>query len=498
MSGCASNVITLFHGYMSGTILSGAGKISGCASNVITLFHGYMYKEDKISEATQNTSKIRARQVVSAILVCAIVVIITMMAIQARAKVAREMPARGTNVFDSYMVALHGFIIEHKPYVDDTFPLPPFAMMLITPFTWLSRPNAQFLWYLCKPCLFVPIFWLVLSMVRRAGGTIEPWALVLIVIAWLNPLLGDIQEGQINLLMLLPLTFALWKAQEDSRAAQILSGLSLALAICIKVTPLAFLPYFLLRRRWRSAAWTVVGIFLWLLVVPGIFFGWDQNRAWLGQWAHVMVLPYVLHATLKYPHGESIPEFFTRFLTHAPAWISTSPDGHKISHYMNLLELPDGVVRLLSRTVLLGAGVIGVWWARRPLASLCCRRYVMEIAGVAAFMLWASERTWVHHYVTALLLLMAAGMIACDPQAIISSRKRARGALIAAALLIPFTSDLGRIFGHDGRRYVESLDFVLFVSLALVAAIVTARYRGDADFLPVLRRTKRPEFVAVG
>ena len=91
-----------------------------------------------------------------------------------------------------------------------------------------------------------------------------------------------------------------------------------------------------------------------------------------------------------------------------------------------------------------------------------------------------------HHYVSALLLLMAVGMMACDPLVLPASRKRARGTLIIAALLIPFTSDLGRVFGHDGRRLVESLDFVLFASLAMVAAIMTTGYRDDADRLPAL------------
>jgi alpha-1,2-mannosyltransferase len=408
-------------------------------------------------------------------LIALILIAIVVMAIKANHKVTRDLHAASpSNVFDSYMLLMPGFLQRHAPYVDDAFPLPPFALTLVAPFSELSRPDAVSLWILCKPLFFVPIFLLVRSIVRRAGVSLSPSALLLICIAWANPLLGDIQEGQMNLLMLLPLTVALWCAQNDDRRSQIFAGLALAMAICIKVTPLAFVPYFLLRKRWSMVAWTGAGIVLWLFLVPALCFGWSQNIAWLDQWSHIMILPYVLHSALKYPNGESIPELITRYLSHAPAWMETAPPGEKIPHYVNILDLPAGLVRLLSRGILALIAVAGLWWMRSPLQDFRTRRYVKEIACVAAFMLWASERTWVHHYVTLIFALMAAGMIASDPDSSQRTRRNAWGALVLAALLIPWTSDLGRVFGHDGRRYVESLDFVLIASVALIAAIVTA------------------------
>jgi len=399
-----------------------------------------------------------------------------------RGKIARNLQNRdGVDVFDSFMLQAPEFLHGTKAYIDDAFPLPPFAMMLITPYSGFSRPNAQLAWVLSK-VLFVTVIFLALrAVVRRGGGDIAPWALVLIFIAWTNPIMGDVQEGQMNLLMLLPLSLSLLAAQNQTRRGDILAGLLLAMAICIKVTPLAFVPYFLWRRRWRVALWTLAGIPVWLVIVPCLFFGRMQNIVWLIQWVDVMIAPYVLHSQIKYASGESIPEFLARYLSHATAWTNKDALGFPVNHYVNIVNLPQNLVHRISRAILLSLGIFGLWWMRRPLPTLRCRRYIMEIACVGLFMLWSSERTWVHHYVTLLPALLATGMLAGDPLLSAASRRRAQIGLVIAAVLIPFTSDLGRVFGHEGRRYVESLNFVFFASLALALAIVLARYRPGAE-----------------
>ncbi|HMD54023.1 MAG TPA: glycosyltransferase family 87 protein, partial [Phycisphaerae bacterium] len=328
----------------------------------------------------------------------------------------------------------------------------------------------------------IPIFFLCMSMVRRGGGNIGPVALGLIMITWFFPLIGDIQEGQMNLLMLLPLTVSLWLAQKETPQSDIGAGLMLAMAICIKITPLAFLAYFVFRRRWRLAAWTLAGGILWLLVVPALFFGWRQNIAWLGQWGNIMIVQYVLHGSVKFANGESIPELIVRLFSHQPAWQTTAPGGAVRNHYMNILDLPLHTAQLIGRLVLGVIAIIGIWWARRGLPTLQCRRYLIEIACVGLFMLWASERTWVPHYVSLVFALMAIGMIACDEMALPSSRRLAWAGLIFAAVFMAWTSNLANILGPEGRDILDSVDVVLWISFFLAVAITTARFKDNAEW----------------
>ncbi len=443
------------------------------------------------------------RRVIFLLIFVALAAATIVLAVQAHQKIAHEMTRqKHIDAFDSYMKTVPQFIHHAKPYRSDRFPLPPFAMLFVAPFTLLSRPDAQAAWVVCKPLFFVPIFLFALSIIRRGGGNVLPGALLLVAAGWFFPVIGDIQEGQMNLLMLLPLAAGLWFAQEETPWGDLMAGLLVAMAICIKVTPLAFLAYFLFRKRWAISAAIAGGIVLWLFFVPSIFFGWSQNITWLAQWTHIMITPYVLRGKIKFANGESIPEFILRIFSHVPAWKTTTA-GVVHKHYLTLVYLPKAVALALGRIVLLLIAVGGIWWARRNMPTLRCRRYAMEIACVGMFMLWASERTWVPHYVTLIFALMAVGMIAEDPAVAPANRKWAWVALAATAFLMLWTSELAKVLGPDGRHYIDTIDVVLWSSLALAGVILTARFRERQDYAapalaatnPIAPASLRPEAV---
>ena len=145
-------------------------------------------------------------------------------------------------------------------------------------------------------------------------------------------------------------------------------------------------------------------------------------------------------------------------------------------HYLTLVRLPRAVAHDIGRIILLIIAAGGIWWARKQLPSLRCRRYAMEIACVGMFMLWASERTWVPHYVTLIFALMAVGMIAEDSLVAKRSRGLAWAALGLSAFFMLWTSELAKVFGPNGRHYVDMVDVVLWASFALAAVMLTARF----------------------
>jgi hypothetical protein len=124
------------------------------------------------------------------------------------------------------------------------------------------------------------------------------------------------------------------------------------------------------------------------------------------------------------------------------------------------------------RALMVGAGAAGLWWARRPLASLRSPRYVIEIGAVAAFMLWFSERTWVHHYVSFILTLAAAGLMLSDPAIPESSRRPIRRALIVFAGISVFASDAGKVFGPDGVDWAKAVGVYLWPSVLVTAVLL--------------------------
>ncbi|MGC8623736.1 MAG: glycosyltransferase family 87 protein [Phycisphaerae bacterium] len=412
----------------------------------------------------------------SIILVVGLIITIVA-AFQARARVLHREKTGSThyvNDFDRWMVVVPPFIQHHVPYTSDTFPTPPFTLAIFGPLTWFSPPNAEWVWALCKYVFCIGIFWAVYRMTQQAGVKLSLTAILLILAVWLWPVLGDIQEGQTNLLMLLPLALGLCAAQLDAPGWKWTGGILVGIAVCIKVTPLVFLIYFLWKRQWSVTGGIIGGLILGLLLLPAAIFGWHQNLLWLREWTRIMIVPYLQGGHLTYFVGQSIPVFISRLIRHVPAF-PMHPNQLHPPHYVNVINLPAPVSDMIIRIVLLAIGVVGLWWSRQRLPTLRHRQYVLEIGGVAAFMLWASPRTWVPHFVTLILTLAAAGMILSDPLRPYITRRRALIALSVAAFLMFLTTDVGKLFGPDGHRWLLTISVSLWASVLLMLVIFTAR-----------------------
>src|SRR5262249_54256567 len=149
---------------------------------------------------------------------------------------------------------------------------------------------------------------------------LSPSVLALIILTWSLMVVSDMQEGQMNFAMLLPLVTGLYLAQRETPAADLGAGTMIALAIAVKVTPIVFVAYFFWRRRWRIVAMAAAGLLVWWFVVPTIAFGWEQNWKWFGQWSRIMLLPYIVKGTIVYATSLSVPSFALRLLSHQPAF----------------------------------------------------------------------------------------------------------------------------------------------------------------------------------
>ncbi len=405
------------------------------------------------------------------------------MAIQGYGRVAKKLRTHSdatVNDLARWTLLVPELLHQHADYVDDGFPYPPIVLAIFAPLTWVSQPAAQAVWVCAKFALILWIFVLLRRIVHDAGGRLDPAALALALFIWLWAIIGDLQEGQTNLVMLLPLLLGLRLIQARRRPTDLAGGLLIALAVSIKVTPLIFVVYLVLQRRWLALAAAAVGLLMWLLLVPGLLFGWQQNLTWLGQWAQIMIFPYVRHGEIHYYSGQSLASFFARIFQHVPAFTAHDTTGGG-PRYVNLLALPDQAVRWITRAVLLVVAAAGAWWMRRPLESFRGPRFVLQIGCVAAFMLWASERTWIHHYVTLILPLIALAMTLAVPGLPPRAQRLGFAALLFAAVAMLLTSDLARIFGRNGGDYVRAVGLPLLASVGIVAA---ALYAGRAPRHP--------------
>jgi hypothetical protein len=394
-------------------------------------------------------------------------------AIQQHQKAARSVSdglGGHSNDFDRWMLMTPPLVRDHADYVNDQLPTGPITLLVLAPLSTLSRPNAQVAWVFAKLAFAYLAFGLAAALLARAGIRLTPKAVALIVAGWWLPVIVDMQEGQMNFVAFLPLIAGLLVAQRETARSQALAGLLVALAVAVKVTPVIFIVYFMWRRRWLLSAAALGGLALWLLVVPALAFGWEQNLRWLGQWARIMIFPYVTETKVVYSTTQSFGSLVLRLLTDVPAF-ETTRSGALTAHYMNLASLDDSTVQWIVRLALMGAGIGGLIWARRPLPTLASPRYVIEIGAVAAFMLWFSERTWTHHYISFLLTLAAGAMIVSRSRSGRSGRGVERAMMLFAATTF-FASEAGYVFGLNGVDWVKATGVFLWSSMILAFVIV--------------------------
>jgi hypothetical protein len=306
------------------------------------------------------------------------------------------------------------------------YPNPPIMAILLRPLTLLpTLPGALCWFYLKVGMALLTLHW-VFRVVEHHGQPFPLWAKVLTTLLSLRPIFGDLTHGNVNLFVWFLVAGALYAFQ---RGRDLTAGVVLALAVCCKVTPALFVPYFLWKRAWRTLAGCALGFVLFLGVVPGAILGPEQNVHDLGSWLKVMVIPFVRDGVVTSEHNnQSLPGLVHRLTTQSPSFSTYIGDQYTPLEYRNVLSLSPAAARwLLKGCMILFAGLV-IWVCRTPILdtkprrqrgpSLAPRvsvesgntthpwhgwRLAAEFSIVLLGMLLFSERTWKQHCVTLML-----------------------------------------------------------------------------------------------
>jgi alpha-1,2-mannosyltransferase len=309
------------------------------------------------------------------------------------------------------------------------FIYPPFAALLLAPFALLPWTAAWVLLFaLSLTALAVTLY----VVARQAwpdagrGGALSVTALALPVLLWIEPVLETFEFGQVNLILMgLVAVDCLTPRTRWPR------GLLVGIAAAIKLTPAAFVLYFLLRRDARAA---VVAV-LTAAVATGIGFAVDaasSARYWFGGPAS----------------GVSGSVFYTN---------------QTIQAVLARAEVPALAAKAVwfVATVALLALIVPVVRRADP---------ALALVTVAGFALLVSPTSWSHHWVwiaPALLVTVAE-----------AARRRSRGWAVAAAVLtVTFYLAPFRFLPHEqnqelawtATQQVVGSTYVIVGILALVA-----------------------------
>jgi hypothetical protein len=175
---------------------------------------------------------------------------------------------------------------------------PPAAVLLGLPFAPLPYPDAVFAWNLVSLAAFA----VALELIRRQlRWTLSVWALgpFLTLTLLFHPLLRQLYQGQLNLILLLLLVGS-WTGRRSAWG-----GAMLGVAIAVKLFPAYLLLYFAFRRCWRAGVAAVVTV----LLMNGLalaMFGWQDFHEYV-----TVIVPHVATSRSSWMNM-SLPGLWTK------------------------------------------------------------------------------------------------------------------------------------------------------------------------------------------
>jgi Glycosyltransferase family 87 len=329
----------------------------------------------------------------------------------------------------------------HFPHYQLGFTYPPMAALIFAAVSPVSLSIMKWLVAIGSITCLVAALWLTWGALgyRRGADRVALTLATAGLALWLDPVLWTLSLGQVNLVLML-IVVADFRLP-DSRWFK---GIGIGLAAGFKLTPLIFILYLLLTRRFRAAgvalatfALTIVGS---LALLPA-----QSRQFWFGG---LFLTPHRI-GNLAYVGNQSLRGALARLLDGAPA------------------ALPYWVACVLL--VGIGGLLLAAWAARRG-------NEMLGVVTCALTGLLISPVSWEHHWVW-----VVPGLVVAADLAVRSGRRHAWLWLGLAALAAPFfllPQDLvpdAMVQGNDVDG-LPQLTGDLYVIVAVVALCLVARH----------------------
>lgn len=276
--------------------------------------------------------------------------------------------------FQVYWRGMGGFFNGSRPLYGPSsgaghpqeFRYPPVTVLFFRPLTWLPERTAGILWVIAAwaACAWASALAILKWRLRFTfiGATLGILILGQFVVLFVK--FGNVQP----FLIALVLAALLWAEEHP-----VWSGVALAVAICFKVWPLFFAPWFLVRGRRPVLAWAAAGsAILW--TAPILFFGWSRYVFLLHDFFdHVVAL--ASNPEALWYSSQSLRGVLLRFLTHA----APPRDGYPDVSFASLSPALVGNFCLALTAVVYGCAVVSMW--RTPSS----RRWLWDANAFALF-----------------------------------------------------------------------------------------------------------------
>lgn len=225
----------------------------------------------------------------------------------------------------------------------------PSSALLYLPLSFLPLNVAKAFWYFIVAfclCSLVYVSAKIIALEERKSV----YLLIFPPLILARYFLRELHLGQINALVTMILLFMIWFLIYEKNTMpskkDVYAGLLWGLAIALKPYALIFLPYFLLKKKWKSLL-SGAGFLFLALLIPAAFYGFRGNIIILKEW--ISTLSRSVPALLASQDNISIIAFFMKW-----------------TENQNLSFLLSGLVMVLLAFLVLAVILIGRKIDRSP------------------------------------------------------------------------------------------------------------------------------------
>jgi alpha-1,2-mannosyltransferase len=308
------------------------------------------------------------------------------------------------------------------------FTYPPISAVLLAPATLVPLPVAGALLTVLTIGLLLVVIELVVRSLAPGRSRWLPAVVVLPVAVFLEPVRSTIDHGQINVLLM-----ALVAVDCLARDSRLPRGALVGLAAAVKLTPAAFVLFFLLRKDYRAVV--NAGVAFVATTAAGFVFAWsDSVRYWTGT-----VYDTKRIGAPQYAGNQSLTAMLAR--------LGIDPPGRT-------------AVWLLGAAVILGLASIGMW---RAFAGGVPAR---GLAVNACAILIVSPVSWSHHWVWLVPVLLVFGYLWRAPAAAFLACTGAVLFMVAPQWRIPGTNN--REYEWNLTQQLVGNSYLYFAVLVLI------------------------------
>ncbi|MBI4388828.1 MAG: DUF2029 domain-containing protein [Nitrospinae bacterium] len=177
------------------------------------------------------------------------------------------------------------FLQEGEAKTGLQFRYAPVSVLLFVPLAFFKFEVAAFLFFLLKIASLFGVTVIVREWMGIEKGSFAKTAAIALAVG-AGYLVEEFRSGNVHFLIFFLIVAALYMIEKGREA---LPSFLLGLAAAVKITPLLFLFYFLVKRRFRICVYILLSLAV-LFVAPSFFFGFHKNLDLIKNWGRSALL----------------------------------------------------------------------------------------------------------------------------------------------------------------------------------------------------------------